>query len=234
MKKSLLSGFASAVLFSGMAFTGSASAALTFSSCIGTDPAYNIASKVTPNSGCTIADADQDLLNPLTVNETPGFFDFTDWIFDGKWNSPDKDKGETDFTDDSDLYNFTGDAQRGTFTRDYTLPADFSDVMFVVKDGQGTTLVGYLISTATESGSYFSPFTNPPFTDANGATATDAKDISHISVYYRGEGGTGGECLPGIPLGSPECLTVPEPGALSLAALGLFAAGWASRRRKVM
>jgi PEP-CTERM motif len=55
--------------------------------------------------------------------------------------------------------------------------------------------------------------------------------LSHFTLF-KSQGGTTGECLPTDP-GFPDCITVvPEPGALSLVALGLFAAGWASRRRK--
>ncbi len=51
--------------------------------------------------------------------------------------------------------------------------------MLIFKSGNGTTLTGYKLSAT--SGSYSSPFTEPPFNfPGNGP-----KDISHISLYVR-------------------------------------------------
>lgn len=148
--------------------------AATFSGCSGTG--YDIsgkvhdgtASKTSISSDCTISDDfDQDFLNttPTTVNTPPGFFNRTDWVFEGKIGSD---------------TNFNGDTggQSGTF--DLTnagLDLSSEDVMLIFKSGNGTTLVGYIL-TALEGG-WDSPFTDPPF-DFNG---NSPKNVSHISVY---------------------------------------------------
>jgi len=205
---------AATLLACGVGFAGNAQAMLSDCSTLTGD----VEDQVTPNIGCQI-------LQPLGANEndfTGGsdpslwtvnmeeFFGFDDWLFDGKWEDP----GDgTDLVEDDEdpptLADFSGDAQSGTWGLDDV--SLFSDLMFVVKDGNDTNLVGYLIDVGfVGEGDYASPFTNPPF-DVN-----NPRDISHISIYARGEG-----------------VEIPAPGILGLMGiglLGLFAAG--ARRRR--
>ena len=150
-----------------MAAGGGASAATaTFSSCIGTG--YNIANKVSGQTNCTLSNNfSQDFLNPLTVNTTPGFFNVTTWAFLAK------DESAT-AVGAAGSYNFTAAVA-------LALPAGkiLDQLMLVFKSGQGTTLVGYLVGTT--SGTWATPFTEPPFSFPGN---TLSKDVSHISAYY--------------------------------------------------
>lgn len=211
-----------AVLVLGWGFSTPASA--TFASCTGTTISglsYDISDNVAPTSGCTILEPldnnDNDSVNPpassYTVN-VEQFFDFSDWVFNGKYDSI----GTSSGTDTSAIFDFSGGNLSGNFSKVGSWTAD--NVMFVFKDGGDTNLVGYLIDmTALAStsfnnvGTYTSPFEEPPF-DFPGASP---RTISHISVYTRGDGG-------------PPPQQIPEPGPLALLGLGL-AGMWAIRRR---
>jgi PEP-CTERM motif len=202
LNKTLKMTLAGSALALGMTFAGAASAA--FIPCTGTGPSsYDISTKVTPNQGCTILAPLNGAANDTAslVNQE-GFFSITDWLFDGKYDNINATTG----TDGSTLFNFTGGAQSGTFSKVGTW--NFTDVMFVFKDGGDTNLVGYRINMpvlGSSSGNYASPFTEPPF-DFNG---NNTRDISHISVYYRDGGG------------GPPNIVVPEPAILGLLGLGL-------------
>lgn len=189
-----------------LAVSGTANAG--FISCVGAD--YDISGKVSTATDCTI-------LGPLdgAANDTPqpgfvngqGFFGITNWLFDGKWNNTD-----LGFVDTSSLFNFTGGGPSGGFT--YVGASSISDIMFVFKDGNGTNLVGYMVTK--NNGIYSTPFTDPPF-PLSGNSAS--KDVSHISVYYR-EGGS-----------PPE--QIPEPGVLFLMSVGLLGLSWVRRNKSV-
>lgn len=158
--------------------------------------AGSIADNVTGTADCEMStSANQDFINQGTVN-TEGFFGFADWAFGGKIGI---DAG----------YNGTGTGKSGTydFSSLFSNPL-VQDVMMVFKSGQGTTLVGYLMDSAT--GSWTSPFEKAVF----GFNGGSVKDVSHISVYYR-EGSSA---------------AVPEP--TTMAGLALAGAGMAAYRRR--
>ncbi|MDJ0843253.1 PEP-CTERM sorting domain-containing protein [Crocosphaera sp.] len=164
MKKVLSTLMAgSAVAATSIVFGSTEAMALSFTSCVG--EGYDISGSVSGAVDCTISDAEQDFLNtdPITVNETPGFFGSTNWEF--------VERGEgagSGAEGASGTYNFVEDLMEGY------------QYMAVFKDGNGTTLVGYLLETGTDSITWETPFLNPPF-DFNGAP--NGKDVSHISIY---------------------------------------------------
>lgn len=227
LKKTIISTLMSSTLIAGAMFTVNANA--SFASCTG--EGYDISDNVAPNIGCTILEplnANQnDSVSPpqssFTVNEE-AFFGFTDWSFDGKYDNI----GNVSGTDGSSLFDFSGNNQSGTFAWTDGVIADFSDIMLVFKDGGDTNLVGYLIDMPLlltsvgdggfgGTGTYTSPFEEPPFA----FPGQGPRDISHISVYYRSNGGPG-----------PGNGDVPEPGILLLLGAGLIGLSL-SRRRQV-
>lgn len=149
----------------------------------------NIVGNVTGTGACEYSSsATQDFQNvdPLTVN-AEAFFTFTDWSFLAK--------------DEAD----GGLGQSGSWALDSSYWSLYSDIMLVFKSGSDTTLVGYEVLDGTISGTWTSPFENPPFDVKN------TKDVSHISYYGRGGA------------------SVPEPSSLGLLAAGFL--GLAATRR---
>jgi len=197
---------ACAVLF---AVQGAASASTI--SCTGTG--YDISNKVSGSSNCAILsplDGNKND-NPLTFVNAQNFFGISNWKSDGKY-----DNLGTTPVDTSSLFNFTGDAQTGNYN--YVGPTSQpSDVMFIIKDGDGTNLVAYLLAHPYGNGTYSSPFTKPPF-PLDGESLVH--NISHISVYY----------VPGDGSGDTTGGHVPEPATLALMGLGLL--GMSKLRRK--
>jgi hypothetical protein len=209
MVKGLL--FSGVMAFGMLGLAGQAGA-VTYTSCIGTG--YNISTKVNTATACEISSATQDFTNvdPIVVNQDGGFFDIDSWSFFDKIGT-----GKLSAAG-------TASGQTGTFNLTSYFSGMVGDFLLVFKDGKGTTLVGYLLTSSGLNGSWSSPFVCPPFTSGKGegCTATKAKDVSHISVYTAnlrpGNGGPGGE--------------VPLPAALPLLLTGLAGMGWLARKRK--
>ncbi len=162
----------------------------TFTCPVNVNPAFNTPAKVSGSSACEISTtANQDFLNtnPLTVNGE-GFFGITNWVFGGKIG---QNAG----------YTGNGGGQSGTYNFTSAFQSSWNNVMLIFKSGQGTTLTGYLLNPGVTSGTWASPFTEPPFNfPGNGP-----KDVSHISVYYT---------TTGTPIPTPALL----PGLIAMGA----------------
>jgi hypothetical protein len=156
----------------------------------GTATAVNACQYITP----------ADPSNTATVANinSAGFFGTTSWAANG---------GNVQINPSND--------QAGTWT---IAGADFAtfDYMIVFKDGANTNLIGFLFNELFSTGSWTTPFTNPPFT---GVGANQSKDVSDFTIVQR-RGGTG----------NPGGGEAPEPGILALMGLGM--AGFLAARRR--
>ena len=164
----------------------------------------NISTLVTGTTACqyTLDPPTDDVsVVPFTVNQE-AFFSFTDWQFDSRiFDSPTGAGGQGGSWDITSIFNSSWD-----------------DVMLIFKGGADETLgidglVGYLLADGVLSGTWESPFRNPPFTVlGEGQT----QNTLHISVYFRDDG-----------------RVVSEPTPLALLALGLIALGLVQRRQRL-
>ena len=212
----------------GMAFTvgvllsSPVSAVTTFSECSGVSSvgAYDVSGYVSGAVDCTVSDEfenDAPPPPPAIVNTAPGFFDITNWLFGGKIGANAGYEGTGTKIDDED-------GAIGGLSGTYDITASGADtwqnIMLVFKDGDGTTLVGYLLDSL--SGTWQSPFVLALFPEASG---NNTKDVSHISVYYT-------ECPPGRVCGVPVG-EVPLPAGILLLISALGGLGFLARFRKV-
>ena len=164
----------------------------------------NISTLVSGTTACqyTLDVATDDVGTvPFTVNQQ-AFFSFTDWQFDSRiFDSPTGAGGQGGSWDITTIFD-----------------SSWTDVMLIFKGGADETfdmngLVGYLLEDGTLSGTWQSPFRNPPFTDL---APTQTQNTLHISVYFRDDG-----------------TEVAEPTPLALLAFGLIGLGLARRRQHI-
>jgi hypothetical protein len=123
-----------------------------------------------------------------------GFFGLSDWT----------DNGQTQVN----LADGAGGSGSWTING---VDFDAYDYMMVFKDGAHTNLIAFLFNEEFASGSWSTPFTDPPFSFPGASTS---RDVSHYSIVRRW---------------NPD-IEIPEPGMIGLLGLGL--AGIAVRRRR--
>lgn len=152
-----------------------------------------------PSAPCQDGIDNNDFVsNPLTVN-TENFFGFNDWVYLEKQNADggaletNIDVGWTVMPTGGNWPSDTGSWSFNASTWD-----TYEDVMIVLKSGNnnGTFFSGYLLDNVAM--------------DIAGFWDTGDKDISHLSIYARGDGD------------GPSGGTVPEPATLGLIATGLL------------
>jgi hypothetical protein len=135
---------------------------------------------ITPPDPSTVA-------NETTVNAA-GFFGFSDWMITAA--------DQVDVNASSGSWMITA--------------VDFAafDYMITFKDGANTNLVSFLLNEMFSSGSWTTPFTEPPFSFPGAATS---RDVSHYSIFKRGAG---------TPVPEPLVVTLLGSGLLAIAAMG--------------
>jgi hypothetical protein len=180
----------------------------------------NIEGLVAGSDSCSYSDTldkDKPHTGPASAVNQEGFFGITDWKYAGKYGGTDPDEQEAGdiaigFTLGGAGIESNTVGQAGTWSIDEAAFSTWNSIMLIFKSGSNTTIVGYLLNDLSEavctagvcSGSWGSPFQNPPF------NVGETKDTSHITAYVS---------------------AVPVPAAVWLFGSGLLGLLGYSRRR---
>ena len=176
----------------------------------------SIVNNVSGTSACTLGSTNNDKFNQnLEQVNVDAIFGFSDWQFLGKEDPPDAGADNLSVLDLDITSGGTATLAGSWSIVSNAFTNFFGEIMLVFVDGKDVpdVYVAYLLDAT--SGTFTSPFTNTtPDPD-------QPKEISHISLYARGQPG---------PVGAPA--PVPLPAALPLLAGGLGLLGLLGWRRR--
>jgi len=151
---------------------------------------------------CQDGTTNNDFINPppMSVNDQ-NFFGNNDWVFLAKQNTPGAFEGSTNHG--WTVTPLTG-TQSGNWSFNSSVWANYGDVMIVVKSGNddGVFFSGYLLDSSLKP--------------MSGTWDTGDKDLSHLTLYARGEGSQH---------------PVPEPATMLLFGAGLAGLAGIARRK---
>lgn len=195
---SILIGVLLACGFSGGAFAIPCTQGLVSGSSVCQDP-------VATNSG---SNDSAGLLN------AENFFGFSDWVYISKYDVDDNKLEQPIDVDWTVLPDTSWPDDNGTWSFNSSLWSSYSDVMIVVKSGKHQVQGGKI-----KFSGYLLDNTAVP-KPTSGTWDTGEKELSHLSLYARGQGTPP----------PPPPNAVPEPGAVLLFSIGIL--GLLGLRRK--